>query len=279
MVCDNFDLQSKANIVQLKLFKNFGTFPILHTFATIESKTSNFLNMSKKIETVGTITKRETLASIEHDTDKALVLETLKPYPGYHGTTIPDQLNPISLFFVTSKKYSGEQVIRATMAIKKKYEHTFDAVPGQITVFNALTPCIRIKDLKQYEHIEYLVKLYRENGIDFLKDKKMSPFSGLIKIRKYFNLEPVQGNIYRDLDNSAMAYFEIPSLLNWETFERITMAIKNNMTDKNNFDAGLGVFFTPQGIIDNVRIYDEELNLDDLKYIREKYLEEIGRLQ
>jgi len=234
--------------------------------------------MSKKIETVGTITKRETLASIEHDTDKALVLETLKPYPGYHGTTIPDQLNPISLFFVTNKKYSGEQVIRATMAIKKSFKHVFDAVPGQISVFNTLTPCIRVKDLKHYEHIDELVKLYRANGIDFLKDKKMEPFSGLIKIRKYFNLEPTDDIIYKDLDNTAMAYFEIPCLLSWDIFENITLGIKNNMDENNNFDAGLGVFFTPQGIIDNVRIYDEEVNMEDVKFIRDKYLEEIGRL-
>ncbi len=64
--------------------------------------------MNKRFETVGTITKRETLASMEHDTDKALVLESLKPYPGYHGTTIPEQLNPVSIFLVTSKKYTGE---------------------------------------------------------------------------------------------------------------------------------------------------------------------------
>jgi hypothetical protein len=235
--------------------------------------------MSKRLETVGTITKMETLASIEHDTDKALVLETLKPYPGYHGTTVPEQLNPISLFLVTNKKYSGEQVIRATMALKKVFDHEFDAVPGQITVFNTLTPCIRIKDLKQYEQIDELVKLYRANGIDFLKDKKMAPFNGLIKIRKYFSLDVAGDFIFKDLDNPSMAYFEIPRLLDWDTFESITMGIKNNMVDKNNFDAGLGVFFTPEGIIDNVRIYDEELDLEDVKFIREKYLEEIARLQ
>ena len=67
------------------------------------------------------------------------------------------------------------------------------------------------------------------NGIDFLKDKKMSPFSGLIKIRKYFNLDCAVENIFKDLDDEAMAYFEITSLLSWDTFESITMSIKNNI--------------------------------------------------
>ncbi len=235
--------------------------------------------MCRRFETVGTITKRETLASLEYDTDKALVLESLKPYPGYHGTTIPEQLNPVSIFLVINKKYSGEQIIRATMAIKKIFKHAFDAVPGQITVFNVLTPCIRIKSLRKYGFVDELVKLYRANGIDFLRDKKMEPFSGLIKIRKYFMLKTIEDGIYKDLDIPEMAYGEIPTLLNWDTFESITMGIKNNMEEGNNFDAALGMFITRDGIVDNVRVYCKELNMKNVKIIIGKYLEEIDRLQ
>ncbi|OQX72884.1 MAG: hypothetical protein B6D64_14595 [Bacteroidetes bacterium 4484_276] len=235
--------------------------------------------MSKRFNTVGTITKKETLVSIEHDTDKALVLETLRPYPGYHGTTIPDQLNPRSLFLVTNKKYTGERMIRATMAIKKGYELPFDAAPGQISLFNELTPCIRIKDMKQYGQIDELVKLYRANGIGFMKDKKIPSFSGLISIRKYFSLQPVEDKIYHDLEMPPMAYLEIPALISWDEFEGITKTIKQNMKVHNNFDAALGVLFTPAEIIDIVRIYDEDIDVEEEKLIREKYLEEIARLQ
>jgi hypothetical protein len=101
----------------------------------------------------------------------------------------------------------------------------------------------------------------------------------LRKIRKYFSLDAAVDYIYKDLEVSAMAYFKIPTLLDWDVFEGITLGIKNNMNENNNFDAGLGVFFRPEGIIDVVRIYDEELNLEDVKFIRKKYLEEIARLQ
>nr|NQU89903.1 hypothetical protein [Bacteroidota bacterium] len=235
------------------------------------------MNENKLFETVGTISKKETLASIEYDTDKALVLETLKPYPGYHGTTIPDQLNPISLFLVTGKKYSGEKVIRATMAVKQKFESNFDATPGEITVFNTLTPCIRIKDLESYNEIENLIKHYRENGIDFLKDKKIDPFSSLIKIRKYFTLEKVEEGLYIDKDIREMTYFEVPKQLDWDVFERMTLGMKQNV-DFNNFDAALGVFFPPNIVIDTVRIYHDNADIADIKYLRNKYLEEIGRL-
>jgi len=235
------------------------------------------MNEHKFFETVGTISKKETLASIEYDTDKSLVLETLKPYPGYHGTTVPDQLNPISLFLVTGKKYSGEKVIRATMAVKQKFVKNFNATPGQITVFNTLTPCIRIKDLESYHEIEHLIKRYRENGIDFMKDKKMDPFSSLIKIRKYFTLEKVEEGLYIDQDIREMTYFEIPRHLDWDVFERMTLGMKQNV-DFNNFDAAQGIFFPPNIVIDTVRIYHDNADIEDIKYLRNKYLEEIGRL-
>jgi len=235
--------------------------------------------MSSKniLETVGTITKKEILNTLEHDTGKALVLETLKPYPGYHGTTIPDQLNPISLFFVTDKKYSGEAIIRATMAVKKEYKETFDAVPGQITVFNALTPCIRIKDLKSYQQISELINQYRKHGIDFMKDRKVEEFSGLIKIRKYFELEQVEDGFYKDLLTPQMIYFTIPTVLSWNVFESITHNLKVN-PEHNNFDAALGVFFTPHGVIDSVRIYNEEIDMEDVKLLKTKYHQEIRRI-
>ena len=229
------------------------------------------------LETVGTITKKEILSTVEHDTAKALVLETIKPYPGYHGTTIPDQLNPISLFLVTDKKYSGEAVIRSTMSVKREFNTHFDAVPGLITVFNTLTPCIRIKDLSHYEKVFDLITIYRKFGIEFMKDRKVEPFSGLIKIRKYFELEKVEEGLYKDMLTPEMAYFFIPEQLSWNVFESITHNLKVN-PEHENFDAALGVFFTPEGVIDNVRIYHEEINLEEIKLLRKKYLQEIRRL-
>lgn len=229
------------------------------------------------LETVGTITKKEILATIEHNTSKALVLETIKPYPGYHGTTIPEQLNPISLFLVTDKKYSGELIIRATMAVKSEFDATFDAVPGLITVFNTLTPCIRIKDLRSYEMIFRLVTLYRKHGIDFMKDRKVEAFSGLIKIRKYFELEKLEDGLYKDVETPEMAYFFIPEQLSWNVFESITHNLKVN-PEYENFDAALGVFFTPEGVIDNVRIYHEDIDMTMVKELRDRYLMEVKRI-
>lgn len=235
------------------------------------------MSTEKIFETLGSITKKETLATIEHDTVNALVLETRKPYPGYHGTTIPDHLKPLSLFLVTDKKYSGEHIIRATMAVKKNYPDHFDATPGLVAVFNALTPCIRIKDMASYVNIQALIGAYRKAGVEFMKDKVIEPFEGLIRIRKYFSLMEVDKGLYRDNEIPSMAYFEIPGLTSWEMFEDITLRLKPNV-EYNNFDAALGVFFYPKGVIDAIRIYHDSIDLNDVIYLRGKYLEEIQRL-
>jgi hypothetical protein len=233
--------------------------------------------MKNVLETVGTITKKELLSTIEYDTDKALVLETKKPYPGYHGTTIPDQLKPMSLFFVTDQKFSGEAVIRATMAVKEEFDSTFDAVPGLITVFNTMSPAIRIKDLSSYEKIAELISLYRKNGMDFMKSRNVGAFEGLIKIRKYFDLEVLDKEIFHDTQIPEMVYFTVPVLLSWDDFESLTLNMKMD-PDYNNFDAALGAFFTPKGVIDVVRIYRKDIDLEDVKRIRNKYHQEIKRL-
>ena len=186
-------------------------------------------------ETVGTISKNELLASFDFETDKAMVLETVQPYPGYNGTNVPDSLGVNSLFFVTNYKYSGEAIIRASMEVKKKFEPTFDAVPGTITVFNTPEPCFRVKHLTSIEDVEPLVKLYREAGIGFLKSKKIPSFDGLIKIRKYFTLDIVDDGIFLDLDVPNIAYFQIPDLLSWTQFAKITRSIRPNVYC-NNFD-------------------------------------------
>lgn len=228
------------------------------------------------IETVGTITKKENLAGFECDVKKIMILESLKPYPGYNGTTVPEDLHPGGFFLVTNQSYSGEKVIRATMSVKKKTDIAFDAAPARISLFNTMNPCIRILDLQTCDQVGKLVSSYNECGIEFKKYRKIDPFDGLIVVRKYFRIEEIDAAIYKDLDEPLMVYFEIPGLLTWEKFEKITLGIKPNV-EYNNFDAAMGVFFTPKGVFDVVRIYHKEITLNQIQNLRSKYLEEISR--
>ena len=78
------------------------------------------------IRSVGTIVKGEKLASVENETNsKALILESFLPYPGYHGTTTPDYLEPESLFAVTKIIYPDDKIIRAIQRVKKICNNLF----------------------------------------------------------------------------------------------------------------------------------------------------------
>jgi len=233
------------------------------------------------IETIGTISKKETLTSLEEEfCNGDLIIETLYPFPGYYHKTIPDKdaLNPISLFLMTKEKYSDEQIIRASHEVIKNFRKSFNGVPCEISLFNQTSPCIRVKSLKDYNQVGALVNFYKEAGIQFMKYKNVSPYEGIIKVNKYFGLKNAGDGCYFDDDESQMCYFQIPIQLEWNQFEKMVLDIKRN-TEDNKFDAALGTFIRKNCLIDMVRIYDEEINHQRLVAIREKFLKEIDQMK
>lgn len=224
-------------------------------------------NLNEIIETIGTIEKKETLESINFDD---LVLESLHPFPGYHGTSVPDKPNPKSIFLVLRNNYTDEEIVRATLRIKEKIPTHFDASPGTITIFNKVEPCIRIKGLENYAFIPELITQFKSEGFLFMKARNIDAYVGLIRIKKYFILDEINEGIYMDKETPEMGYFEIPTQLDWETFENITLDIKRNIDD-NNFDAALGTIFRKNGLKDVIRIFDTNVCLGECLFLREKY--------
>ncbi len=225
------------------------------------------------IETIGKIEKKETIVSIQNED---MVLESLHPFPGYHGTTIPDQTNPKSVFLVMKSKETDEDVIRKTEKVREKFSSKFDASPGLISVFNKIEPCIRIKDLENYALISELISLYKDQGVSFQKGKNINSYYGWVRIKKFFILDEINEGIYMDRDTPEMGYFEIPTKLDWDIFEKMTVDLKHNIED-NNFDAALGTLYRSTGLKDIIRIYDTNVCLGECLFLREKYLTEIKK--
>jgi hypothetical protein len=232
--------------------------------------------MSQKIilETLGTIEKKELLGPVGY-TD--LVLESFEPFPGYHGTTVPDTMKPRSLFIITRSKYIEEKIIRITQKIKKDHNFEFDGTPGLVTLYNMLNPCIRLKDLKSYERVPDIIQAYKDEGIEFMTNRKIEPFCGIIKVKKYFLLEPLSDDIFYDAEDRHIFYFSIPAQLRFNQFEKITMEIKQNMED-HNFDVALGTIYRKYGLIDLIRVYDENCTPERLEMIRTRFLHAISKV-
>ncbi len=228
-----------------------------------------------KIETIGLIEKKVRLSPIGYSD---FVLESTQPYPGYHGTTVPDSDQPWVVYFIIKGNPTAEFIIRKTQEIKKNTKIKFDGVPGLISIFNEMVPCIRIRDFDNYDYIPTLLELYKKSGISFVASKKMDPYDGVIRIKKHFYLEPINDYALQDIDDKNMKYFPIPTKLSWDQFEKIDLAIKSSIDD-SNFDAALATIFRKDALIDYIRIYDSvDSSIEKLMMIREKYLQELKRV-
>ena len=226
------------------------------------------------LETIGTIEKKEMLGPVGY---KELVLETFHPFPGYHGTTVPDHTTPYSLFAITRSKYTDEKIIRAIQKIKNDHHFKFDATPGLVTLYNMLNPCIRFKDIKSYDEVPAILKAFVDEGIEFMSNRNIEPFTGIIKVRKYFLVEVISDNFFKDVEEVNMHYFTIPLQLRFNQFEKITIDLKHNLED-SRFDAALGTIYRKSGVIDVIRIYDDKCSPERLDMIRTKYLQAIHNL-
>ncbi|MBW6460498.1 MAG: hypothetical protein K0B08_07980 [Bacteroidales bacterium] len=232
--------------------------------------------MSQKVilETLGTLEKKEMLGPVGYP---ELVLEAFHPYPGYHGTTVPDKDMPKSLFAITRSKYTDEKLIRVTQKVKQENGLKFDGTPGMVTLFNMLNPCIRFKDVGRYEDVPVILKAYQHEGIEFMTNRKIEPFAGIIKVKKYFLMHVITNCTFQDVEEPNMHYFSIPLQLRFTQFEKISLDLKRNL-ENPNFDAALATIYRKAGLIDLIRIYDEKCTPERLNQIRTKYVQAIGIL-
>lgn len=228
------------------------------------------------IETMGYIKKQVKLTTVENNILlNTLVLESIHPFPGYHGENLPEKPCPRSLFLLVEKDYSWEEITRISKKIKQSFKHDFNISHGNIYFKNTTYSCIRIKYLKSFTFIPELQSLMKEQGVNFLKKKDINE-TGLIVINKHFNIQEVDEGIYSDTEEPVKFYLELPVKLSWDIFKDFTRTVKNNIVN-NNFDVAQGVFYRKKGIIDVIRIYDCEPGPERFKMIRNKYLDEIRK--
>lgn len=235
--------------------------------------------MSKErvlIETMGYIKKEANLSTVENNIiPNTLVLESLHPFPGYHGKNLPEQTSPRSLFLITNKEYSYEEIARITKKVSREFKHDFNASIGNIFFKTTSYPCIRVKHLKSFTFLSELQNLFQDEGVKFAKKKHIDSL-GLIIIKKHFYIEEIEEGIYRDIAEGSKFYIDLPKDLAWDDFKEKTFHIRNNI-DNSNFDAAQGVFYRKKGIVENVRLYICEGEFDKVKQIHKMYIELIHK--
>jgi len=222
------------------------------------------------IETAGYIKKEQKLTTVENNIiPNTFVLESQHPFPGYHGANLPEKTRPGSLFLVLANDYTYEEIARVTKKIKKNFQYDFNASLGHIYFKTSNYPCIRVKYLKSFTFLPDLQNLYQDNGVKFAKQKSIDS-KGLIIIKKVFSVSEMEEGLYNDLEEDSKYYIELPKDLPWDVFQEFTSNIRNNI-DNSNFAAAQGVFYRKSGIVELVRLYICEGDMDSIKKIRRMY--------
>jgi hypothetical protein len=98
----------------------------------------------------------------------------------------------------------------------------------------------------------------------------------MIRLEKFFYLEKTEEDIYIDKMQLHHGYFVIPEAISWKKFVALTNEVRYD-TDLIFFDAAQAFIFEQNNIIDLVRIYRENLTLEKLKAIRDRYLKLFGQ--
>jgi hypothetical protein len=237
---------------------------------------ADVMNSNETIESLGRIIKEETLQHVDFNIiQNTLVLENLEPFPGYHGENMPFESMPESIFLITAKLFPSETIFRISQRLCQYHHLNFNACPAEINILNNQYYAIRIKGLTAYSSIADIQGCYIDQGITFLKHKKIKG-SGIIKVEKIFRLENLDEFIYKDRDDELTYYLNIPYSFNWNLFKKVTYSIKNNIENRN-FDAAMGFIYRAT-LLDFIRIYAKS-DIARLRIIREKYLEEINRIR
>ena len=237
-------------------------------------KQVNYMLSGDIIKAAGTITKEEELIAVEHNImPNTLVLESSNPFPGYHGSNLPEDPLPGSIYLVTEARYEGEHILRIAKKVKKHLHEKCDSSFGQAQIYSGTYNFIRIRNLDCFSCIRRIQEAFSDEGIRFMKKKEVSG-QALISINKFFSLGRIDENIYRDNDDPAMYYFEIDENPGWQLFKKTTIFIRGNV-DHYSFDGALGTLYL-EDITDIIRIFAKDTVNEQLHSIRKKYLWELS---
>lgn len=228
------------------------------------------------IERYGNLLKQEMLVSMESKIlPQTFVLEAPEPFPGFVGyyNDVPVESKPLYVYLVLKQLYTLEEVTRAFQTIHKVFAaKNMDAAAGTVIIQNETFHVLRVRHLDSYDQVADLQRAFAELGFEFAKKPSRSiTENGIIRIKKFFVLKEIDDDIFLDMAEHDHGYFVIPHLLKWDEFESITKQVKYNW-ELATFDAAIGHFHHQFNIVDMIRIYNPNINLEFLKSVRDKYL-------
>jgi hypothetical protein len=232
--------------------------------------------MKGSFEVIGYINKEELVSGLNHSILKnTFVVDISHPFPGYSQEKLSKLTTPRGVIFITNERYEWNKILRTTAKINKFLDYNINGSFASIELWNKTYHGIRIKGLPSYEEIAIVQHAFKEEGYRFMRRVPMKEdMTAQIRVKKFFKLKEAGENIYFDQESNSMSYILIDEMLNWELFRKITLKIKNNISNRN-YDVVNGAFYYNYKMNDMIRIYKPGISVDLLNEIRTAYCKEI----
>jgi hypothetical protein len=202
----------------------------------------------------GYIVKKEQLESFSaYSKREAMLLVASKPFPGFNGDVNKDYYY---LVLDGEKQIQLEELIRLIQTIRNRLSSSIDICASDITLYNKSYQSFRICS-DNLELIHDIVSHFMIYGLRFLKNQLVKPFISQIKVFKYFELEEINAQVYRNRKSPEFKYFQFNNRIEWEEFEHlITKAGRNDLF--NGCDFALASLYSKKGIDDYIRVFSDK---------------------
>ncbi len=215
------------------------------------------------------------------DQYKVMILES-DPRPGYFAEGgFPEHLKHVHdhhLYVVIKNPVScmQDKIIRHACRIKNENSLSLHASPGQLTLFNTVYPCIRIRTT-EVSHLDVFIEEFQKVGIEFMHRKNVKPYTSFIQYKKQIDFLKVSDGIYEDANEKNRYFVSISRDIEYADFKRMMVDTKNNC-DFNLFDSSLVYYHENDCTYDLVSIYSEHCDEERLPEMKEFLEREIKLL-
>ena len=225
-------------------------------------------------ELIGKVILQENVDTVDgNKIPKTFVINVPDPYKSYYSR-FTDVEKPISVLFVTKNPNSFEKILRVTQKINEQNNLKLSGAKCEVTINSRKLNAIRVKGINRFTEVEKVQQLYKDSGFEFVKSEKFTNTEAVIRVNRFFEISELEKGIFKSEIEDNVFYVETPRFIEWNEFKRITIEVKNNITD-SNYDVAKGIFYINGSITEIIRIVKPKATVDFLKTIQQKYIERL----
>ncbi len=225
-------------------------------------------------ELIGKIIKQENIDTIDiNKIPRTFVINVPDPYKSYYSR-FTDIDKPIAVIFVTKTPSSFEKILRVTQKINEQYNLELSGAKCEVKIKARKLTGVRVIGINRFTEVAQVQQYYKDEGFEFSKSEKFSDTEAVIRINRFFVIDELEKGIYQSNIEDDVFYVKLPKFITWEDFKRITIEVKNNMTD-SNYDVAKGILYVNGGITEIVRIVKPKATVEFIQTIQQKYIDRL----